>query len=60
MGRKSTLCILIIVFLTISLGSAIASDSTNYAGPPEEIRLSVHVPSTHLIWNGADPFQIKE
>jgi TRAP-type C4-dicarboxylate transport system substrate-binding protein len=36
--------------MIFGIGSAIAAGIDNYSGPSKEIRLSVHVPSTHLIW----------
>ena len=50
MDRRSFAWILVIGFLTIGIGSALAAGIDDYTGPTKEIRLSVHVPSTHLIW----------
>jgi len=50
MFRKGSIGIVLIGFLAAGIGSAFAADIDNYTGPKKEIRLSVHVPSTHLIW----------
>ena len=50
MKKKMFTRLLLIVLLFLALGHFLVTAPVAHAGSAKEIRLSVHVPATHLIW----------
>jgi TRAP-type transport system periplasmic protein len=50
MSKRKIVPALMSILLGMLVTPALSSDKISYTGPPIEVRLSVHVPETHMIW----------
>ncbi len=48
--KKIAACLFVIVLGLMTVNIAFATSNPPYSGPEKKIRLSLHVPATHLIW----------